>query len=241
MHTRSFRNRDNAKNDDRNAVALQQQQQQQLHRQQSSLRRREEGTPLSVVANAFEELARSIESGSRDLQLAQFSTACSLVSILFGCLGMAFKFAEIEYVAKVQDLLEASKTYNTLENVLDHDLNHDTVRKPGSHSRNLRRVRQGLDLIKALFEQFLSSNGCSLKDAASTAYSQVCAPYHTWAIRKAVFFGMYALPTREQLVVKLNETDDTVQKEMERYIAACNPIIRYIDNLYTSKHITLDW
>lgn len=31
------------------------------------------------------------------------------------------------------------------------------MRKPGSHSRNLRRVRQGLDLIKALFEQFLSS------------------------------------------------------------------------------------
>lgn len=107
MHTRSFRNRDNAKNDDRNVVALQQQQQQQLHRQQSSLTRREEGTPLSVVANAFEELARSIESGSRDLQLAQFSAACSLVSVLFGCLGMAFKFAEIEYVAKVCSFLSS--------------------------------------------------------------------------------------------------------------------------------------
>ncbi|RWR79620.1 Glycolipid transfer protein domain-containing protein [Cinnamomum micranthum f. kanehirae] len=182
MHTRSFRNRDNAKNDDRNVVALrqQQQQQQQLHRQQSSLTRREEGTPLSVVANAFEELARSIESGSRDLQLAQFSAACSLVSVLFGCLGMAFKFAEIEYVAKVQDLLEASKTYDTLENVLDHDLKNGSVRKPGSHSRNLRRVRQGLDLIKALFEQFLSSNGCSLKEAASTAYSQMIQYRRKW-------------------------------------------------------------
>lgn len=197
--------------------------------------------PLSAVVEAFEELARIIESGPKDLRLAQFSDACSLVSVLFGCLGIAFKFAELEYVAKVHDLLEASKTYNTLENVLDHDIDNDTVRKPGSHSRNLRRVRQGLDLLRTLFEQFLSPNGCSLKKAASTAYTQVCAPYHTWAIRKAVSVGMYTLPTKEQLILKLNETDGTVQKGMERYIAACSPIIQYIDNLYLSKDITLDW
>lgn len=57
--------------------------------------------PLSAVVEAFEELARIIESGPKDLRLAQFSDACSLVSVLFGCLGMAFKFAELEYVAKV--------------------------------------------------------------------------------------------------------------------------------------------
>lgn len=53
--------------------------------------------------------------------------------------------------------MEASKRFATLENVLDLDVAHDTVKKPGSHSRNLRRVRQGLDLIRALFEEFLSS------------------------------------------------------------------------------------
>lgn len=58
---------------------------------------------------------------------------------------------------KVHDLVEASKTYATLENVLDRDVANDTVKKPGSHSRNLRRVRQGLDLIRALFEEFLST------------------------------------------------------------------------------------
>lgn len=57
--------------------------------------------PLSAVADAFEELAKIIESGSKDLRLRQFSDACSLVSVLFGCLGMAFKFAEMKYVAKV--------------------------------------------------------------------------------------------------------------------------------------------
>jgi hypothetical protein len=41
---------------------------------------------------------------------------------------------------------------------------------------------------------------------ASTAYAEVCAPYHTWAVRTAVYAGMYTLPTREQLFLKLNET-----------------------------------
>ncbi|XP_019054216.1 PREDICTED: accelerated cell death 11-like [Nelumbo nucifera] len=48
---------------------------------------------------------------------------------------------------------------------------------------------------------------CSLREAASTAYPQVFAQYHTWAIRTAVGAGLYTLPTREQLVVKLNETN----------------------------------
>lgn len=47
--------------------------------------------------------------------------------------------------------------------------------------------------------------GNSLKDPASKAYAQVFAPYHGWAIRKAVAAGMYALPTKAQLLNKLNE------------------------------------
>ncbi|XP_020085699.1 ACD11 homolog protein-like [Ananas comosus] len=212
-----------------------------------SFRDADEGTPLAAVAEAFEELARSLrggggeEGGDGGLRLAPFVDACSLVSVLFGCLGFAFKFAEMEYVAKVNDLIEASKAYETLIHIIDHDIKNDSVRRQGSHSRNLRRVRLGLDLIRALFEQFLSTNECSLKDAASTAYGQVCAPFHNWAIRKTVSAGMYALPTREQLISRLNETDYSVQKEMQRYINASSPIIQYIDDLFLSRNIALDW
>lgn len=45
----------------------------------------------------------------------------------------------------------------------------------------------------------------SLKDPASRSYTQVFAPYHAWPIRKAVSAGMYALPTKSQLLHKLNE------------------------------------
>lgn len=57
------------------------------------------GTPLSAIAEAFEEL--SSHNRYHDLMLKPFCDACSLVSVLFGSLGIAFKFAEIEYVSKV--------------------------------------------------------------------------------------------------------------------------------------------
>ncbi|KAL6909488.1 hypothetical protein ACP4OV_001769 [Aristida adscensionis] len=198
-------------------------------------------TPLTAVAEAFEELARRMEADGGELRLAPFGDTCALVSVLFSSLGMAFRFAEIEYVAKVNDLIGASKSYGTLNDILDKDVENDSVKKQGSHSRNLRRVRLGLGLIKVLFEQFLSTEGGSLYDAATTAYGQVCAPFHSWAIRKAVGAGMYTLPTREQLIVRLNETDCSVQKEMRRYIDASSPIIEYIDNLFLSRNISLDW
>ncbi|KDP29395.1 hypothetical protein JCGZ_18316 [Jatropha curcas] len=203
--------------------------------------------PLSAVVAAFEDLAKRLKSitdgddKGGELRLDTFCDACSLVSVLFSCLGLAFKFAESEYVAKVCSLVEASKRHNSLQKVLDSDVANGTVRTPGSHSRNLRRVRQGLDLIRALFEQFVSTNDYSLKDAATSAYSQVCAPYHTWAIRTAVYAGMYTLPSREQLLQKLNETDHSAEKKMRKYIKASLPVIEYIDKLYIARNISLDW
>ncbi|XP_071686523.1 ACD11 homolog protein-like [Rutidosis leptorrhynchoides] len=207
----------------------------------------EEGTALSMIADAFEELSNLIKNVNKndvsfDLRLKPFCDACALVSVLFGSLGIAFKFAEMEYTSKVRDLSEAASLYGTLSKVIDCDVKTDTVQAAESLTRKIRRVRQGLDLIRELFQNFISTDGdYSLKEAASTAYKQVCAPYHTWAVRSAVSAGMYALPTRDQLLLNLNESDESAENEMKRYIKASLPVIKYIDNLYTSRGITLDW
>ncbi|KAB1218620.1 hypothetical protein CJ030_MR3G026500 [Morella rubra] len=143
-------------------------------------------TPLSAVAEAFEEMAKLLKSRKEDqqLRLDTFCEACSLVSVFFGCLGLAFKFAESEYLSKIQH---------------------------------------------------------SLKEAASRAYRQIWAPYHRWSVRTAVAAGMCTLPAREKLLVKLKETDSSAEKKMRRYISAADTVIEYIDNLYLSKNISLDW
>ncbi|MED6221209.1 hypothetical protein PIB30_052286 [Stylosanthes scabra] len=196
-------------------------------------------TPLSAIADAFEDLAKLLNHG--DLPLDAFYEACSFVSVLFNCLGFAFKFAELEYVSKLEGLMEASPACSTLKDVIEVDVANKTVKSPGSYSRNLRRVRQGIDLIRAIFEQLLATDDSCLKDIASTAYGQICAPYHTWAVRTAVHAGMYTLPTREQLFIRLNETEQSAGKKMKRYMDNAMPVIEYVDNLYLSRMIPLDW
>ena len=69
----------------------------------------DEDKPLKKMAEAFKELSIRLdqfpEGEEARLELSPFSNACSLVSPLFRCLGIAFKFAELDYVAKVIQIL----------------------------------------------------------------------------------------------------------------------------------------
>lgn len=68
-----------------------------------------EEKPLRRIAESFKELADSLKGSSRaaevvvvgDLDVGPFSLACSHVSVLFSTLGIAFKFAQHDYVSKV--------------------------------------------------------------------------------------------------------------------------------------------
>ncbi|KAL8479722.1 hypothetical protein ACS0TY_026077 [Phlomoides rotata] len=205
----------------------------------------EEDKTLRKMAEAFKELASSLgqfpDGEEARLELGPFSQACSLVSPLFRCLGIAFKFAELDYVAKVNNLVETSKSISAVPVMMDDDVKSDCVRRAGSHTRNLLRVKRGIDMVKVLFEHIVSSEGNSLKDPASKAYAQVFAPYHGWAIRKAVAAGMYALPTKAQLLNKLNEDEMSARIQMQSYIASVAPIIKYIDHLFISRGLGIDW
>lgn len=201
----------------------------------------EENTTLRQIAEAFQELALALNSDNGDIQVARFSHACSLVSVLFGYLGIAFKFAEIDYVAKVQSLTEASNSSATLQALVEFDIISDSVRTRGSHSRNLLRVKRGLDMVKLLFEQLLATEGDSLRDPASLAYQQVFAPHHGWAIRKAVGAGMYSLPTKSQFLMKLNEDEASARVHMQNYVDTSAPVIQYVDNLFHSRNLGTDW
>ncbi|KAL3828714.1 hypothetical protein ACJIZ3_017516 [Penstemon smallii] len=205
-----------------------------------------EEKPLKKMAEAFTELANAINSqspngGEARLDLGPFSRACSFVSPLFRCLGIAFKFAELDYVAKVDDLVEASKSISTIPVMMDGDIEAKCVQRAGSHTRNLLRVKRGIDMVKVLFEHMIASDGNSLKDPASKAYVQVFAPYHGWAIRKAVGAGMYALPTKAQLLKKLNEDETSARIQMQNFIVSAGPVILYVDQLFMSRELGIDW
>ncbi|KAF3951225.1 hypothetical protein ACB098_05G135200 [Castanea mollissima] len=198
--------------------------------------------PLRKISEAFKELEATVNSQTPDdLEVASFSRACSLISPLFGCLGIAFKFGEMDYVAKVNDLVEASKSVGTLQAMVERDVAANTVKKGGSHTRNLLLVKRGVDMVKVLFEQILVTDGNSLKNPATKAYAQVFAAHHGWAIKKAVAAGMYLLPTKAQLLQKLNEDEPSARIQMQSYITASAPVILYIDKLFLSRGLGVDW
>ena len=57
--------------------------------------------PLRNISESFKALAATVNAENTTVEVAPFSRACSFISPLFGCLGIAFKFAEMDYVAKV--------------------------------------------------------------------------------------------------------------------------------------------
>lgn len=61
------------------------------------------------------------------------------------------------HVFQVNGLKGAINTHLTLCKIIDDDIKQDKVKTKGSLTRQLRRVRQGIDLIATLFQNFLKS------------------------------------------------------------------------------------
>lgn len=202
--------------------------------------------PLQQIAKAFSDLAADVKQSQQqekedDVQVASFAGASARLSVLFGCLGIAFKFAERDYVSKVKDLTEVSNDITTLQSLIELDLKADCVKEPGSHSRNLLRVKRGLDMVRVLFQGIVDSEEDSLRHSASRAYAQVFAPYHSFPIRAAVAAGLFAIPTKSQLLNKLNEDENSARDLMQDYVAAVDPVIKYVDGLFLSRGLGIDW
>lgn len=60
------------------------------------------------------------------------------------------------------DLEKASESTGTVEELVDRDVAGGCVRSSGSHSRNLVRVKRGIELKRALFQLMLTThNQCA--------------------------------------------------------------------------------
>ncbi|KAB1200048.1 hypothetical protein CJ030_MR4G026804 [Morella rubra] len=113
--------------------------------------------PLRTLSEVYKELAATIDSKTADVEVTKFAHAFSLISPFFRYFGLALKFAEIDVVAKVNNITEASKSISTLEALLERDIKANTVRKVGSHSRNLLKAKRAVDMVRAFLENILAT------------------------------------------------------------------------------------
>ncbi|KAB2607415.1 hypothetical protein D8674_007132 [Pyrus ussuriensis x Pyrus communis] len=106
---------------------------------------------LTRLADEFEQLAAQLNSPVPiPMEIGKFTQACRLVSPLIRHLGVAMKFADIEYSAK-------GKSVNTLEELLDRDIQRNTIKLQSSASRLLIRVKHSLELLKIIFKHIMAS------------------------------------------------------------------------------------
>ena len=80
---------------------------------------------------------------------------CKVIIVTFLSFVWCSSLITLLDLLQVDDLVEASKSISTLPSMVELDIQTDTVRKPGSHTRNLLRVKRGIDMVKVLFEQIL--------------------------------------------------------------------------------------
>ncbi|XP_058183253.1 accelerated cell death 11-like [Rhododendron vialii] len=191
---------------------------------------------LTKMAEAFNELANDVNSRSAPprLSLSKFCRACRLLSPLIGCMGIAFRFADMEFSAKVDRLTKASESIDTIEALIDLDIARNAGKSSGSNSRNLIRANRSVDLVRIMCEQILAQRGNSITGPILTAYGQVFGPYHSLAIKTAVRAAVLTLPTKARLLRKLKENEASARVSMQKFVIASSAVIQYINNLFHS-------
>lgn len=199
--------------------------------------------PLEAIASAFESLLAEQSRNGGELQTGPFAEACDRISVLFSFLGMAFSFGGRDYIEKVQDLRAAAHVFPTLPAMVEADVARGSVRTPNSHTRNLLRVKRGLECMRLLFQHLLQADAetASLRDAAAGAYDAVFRPHHSWTIRKVVGAGMFTLPTRAQFLARLRESEQTWRSHADMYVSSVGPVIENVENLFVSRDLGMDW
>ncbi|KAJ9700986.1 hypothetical protein PVL29_006356 [Vitis rotundifolia] len=152
-------------------------------------------------------------------------------------LGAPFKFVAAWYEVErvVNDFENRARPDDTLETMIDREIEQECAKQPSSASRSLIRVKRSIIMLRVMFEQMLSSRENSIEGAVSKSYEQSFAAFHGWASRTAVFASLPHLPTRDKLMKKLTENEASMTVKMQSFIDSSAILVQYIRGLFHSR------
>ncbi|XP_059596811.1 accelerated cell death 11-like [Vitis vinifera] len=192
---------------------------------------------LTRIADTTKELADCVNSSTPRLEVHRLVHGCRVGYLFIGYFGPPFKFAQMELSSKVNDLKNGARPDDTLETMIDREIEQQCAKKPYSGSRSLIRVKRSINMLKVMFEEMLSSGENSIKGAVSKSYEQSFAAYHGWASRTAVSASLPALPTRAKLMKKLRENEVSMTTKMQSFVDSSALLVQYIDSLFHSREL----
>ncbi|XP_059489894.1 ceramide-1-phosphate transfer protein [Neocloeon triangulifer] len=166
-------------------------------------------------------------------------------------MGKLFSFVGSDIKSKLdilEEIRQSDKDGNfvTVKKMMVFEKEQDLLKKKGyvSGSRTFLRLHRGLDFI-SLFLQKVSE--VDHKDGTATvcqeAYNVTLANHHTWVIRKAAGVAMYAMPTKENLLIKIFGEDEEeiriAQENLPQMLEASREVHSRTQKLY-EQHSLLD-
>jgi hypothetical protein len=142
---------------------------------------------------------------------------------------------------QVEQIQSRSRGAATLKELVEQDMANNTVKAADSNTTILLRLMRALQVVKVLFEQLLKGRGVEFQSAATTAYMVVFGAYHKEPIQNMVKRAISSLPTRAWLMNKINEEEGDIFIEMRKYVDASAAVINYIEELFTSNGLEMNW
>lgn len=181
----------------------------------------------------------------KDVDLQQYLLAYKELYKFFQLMGTVFSFVGSDVKTKIEILEDLSNSsdgqhFTTVKKMIKHEMDENLLQKKGyvSGSRTLLRLHRGLDFIKLFLKhvgELSDSDGTS--SAGNEAYSATLAKYHPWLVRKGATVAMYALPSRQDLLIKVcGNNAECIQRALDvlpKMLLAADEVYARTDQCYT--------
>lgn len=171
-----------------------------------------------------------LDSTTQAIDTAAFAAAMQQVLPIFEKIGTVFLFARHEFATKIETIVQVAGARPTLDQIVTAGKQDGTITKKNSPARNVHRLLNTLNFIAAIFENL--SKGCPLRDAVSEAYDRTLANIHAWVVRTGIKTGMMALPSREQFLASIGETEESARSHADGFVTAARRLVGTVEALY---------
>lgn len=157
--------------------------------------------PVRKLADSLQVLADTVNSDNPHIKVSDLVQFCRISYTAIFYFGITVKFPDLDPQTKVDHFLEASKKYDTIQDLVESEIKNGTARDKGSPCRTLARFRRVIDLAREVLEQILTSDRVAAQSTGgnsqqssfdythlrqnsvetfAVAYEQVFVPYPGW-------------------------------------------------------------
>ncbi|KAF7234810.1 hypothetical protein EG68_11256 [Paragonimus skrjabini miyazakii] len=160
-----------------------------------------------------------------DVLLQEYCDAYSEVSKLLSFFGKIFYFVTRDVDHKLNILYEHCNQdpvhYRSVKNMTEYeatvDANQVSCKGKANGCRTILRLHRALVFVIELVAGICTApEDVTLCRLVKEGYDIHLSPFHPWVVRKAVGLGLHALPTREQLVDHIVESQPKGSKLVGR-------------------------